>query len=69
MRPHNGWWRASSTPRRWIDLVQESPRWADGKTGQAPQQPPALAAKPAQAPAASSQLSSPLQAMPSSQSR
>ncbi|WP_251864370.1 hypothetical protein [Achromobacter sp. Marseille-Q4962] len=32
MRPHNGWWRASSTPRRWIDLIQEPPRLAvDGK--------------------------------------
>jgi len=24
MRPHNGWWRASSAPRRWIDLFREA---------------------------------------------
>ncbi|CAB3819237.1 hypothetical protein [Achromobacter anxifer] len=52
MRPHNGWWRSTSEPRRWIDLVQESSRWADGKAKQVVQQPAALAAKPVQAPAA-----------------
>lgn len=52
MRPHNGWWRASSAPRRWIDLVQESPRWADDKAKQASQQPAVLAGKPVQTPAA-----------------
>lgn len=52
MRPHNGWWRSSSEPRRWIDLVQEAPRWADIKATQAPQQPAVLAGKPVQAPAA-----------------
>ncbi|CAB3934461.1 hypothetical protein [Achromobacter insolitus] len=52
MRPHNGWWRSSSEPRRWIDLVQEAaPRWVDGKSRQAPQQPVALAGKPVQTPA------------------
>lgn len=53
MRPHNGWWRASSAPRRWIDLVQEAPRWAAGKPAPVPQQAPAVTVdKPAQAPAA-----------------
>lgn len=53
MRPHNGWWRASSAPRRWIDLVQESSRWAAGKPVPAPQQPPAVATeKSVQGPAA-----------------
>lgn len=52
MRPHNGWWRASSAPRRWIDLVQEAPRWADGKAKQPPQQPAVLAGKPVQPPVA-----------------
>ena len=53
MRPHNGWWRASSAPRRWIDLVQESSRWAAGKPTPASQQAPAdTAGKPVQAPAA-----------------
>ena len=52
MRPHNGWWRSTSEPRRWIDQVQEAPRWADAKAKQAAQQPAALAGKPAQAPAA-----------------
>lgn len=42
MRPHNGWWRASSAPRRWIDLVQESPRWAVAKPNPASQQLPAV---------------------------
>ncbi|MFY1864625.1 hypothetical protein ACOTCA_11630 [Achromobacter xylosoxidans] len=42
MRPHNGWWRASSAPRRWIDLVQESPRWAVAQPNPASQQPPAV---------------------------
>ena len=52
MRPHNGWWRASSAPRRWIDLVQESPRWPDDKAKPVSQQPASLAVKPVQAPAA-----------------
>jgi len=52
MRPHNGWWRASSAPRRWIDLVQESPRWADDKAKPVAQQPASVVAKPVQAPAA-----------------
>lgn len=52
MRPHNGWWRASSAPRRWIDLVQESPRWADNKANPVSQTPAAMAGKPVQAPAA-----------------
>lgn len=52
MRPHNGWWRASSAPRRWIDLVQESPRWADNKAKQASHQSAVTAVKPVQAPAA-----------------
>lgn len=51
MRPHNGWWRASSAPRRWIDLVQESPQEAN-KANAALQKPAALAGKPVQAPAA-----------------
>jgi len=51
MRPHNGWWRASSTPRRWIDLVQESPQGAN-KVNAALQKPAAMAGKPVPAPAA-----------------
>jgi hypothetical protein len=49
MRPHNGWWRASSAPRRWIDLVQDTPRWVATQAKQA-SQPAALAAKPVQTP-------------------
>jgi hypothetical protein len=52
MRPHNGWWRSSSEPRRWIDLVQETPRWSDAKASKAPQQPVVVVGKPVQAPAA-----------------
>lgn len=52
MRPHNGWWKGSSTPRRWIDLVQESPRWTDNKSSPVSQTPAVMAGKPAQAPAA-----------------
>ncbi len=25
MRPHNGWWKASSTPCRWMDQIDEAP--------------------------------------------
>jgi len=52
MRPHNGWWRASSAPRRWIDLVQESPRWADAKPNQVSQKSAVAVEKPVRAPAA-----------------
>jgi hypothetical protein len=52
MRPHNGWWRASSAPRRWIDLVQESPRWVDGKPAQVSQKSAVVAEKPVRVPAA-----------------
>ena len=51
MRPHNGWWRASSAPRRWIDLVQEPSRWEGGKVQQAPLAKPAVAGKPLPVPA------------------
>lgn len=51
MRPHNGWWRASSAPRRWIDLVQESSQEAN-KANVAVQKPAVLVGKPVQAPAA-----------------
>ncbi|MEJ2894473.1 hypothetical protein [Bordetella avium] len=41
MRPHNGWWKNTSTPRRWLDAM---------RTRQQPSQGSAAApAKPAQA--------------------
>ncbi|WP_164872499.1 hypothetical protein [Bordetella bronchiseptica] len=30
-RPHNGWWKASSAPRRWLDAMR-SDKPAEGQT-------------------------------------
>ena len=30
MRPHNGWWKTTSTPRRWIEAIRaQDPRQAE----------------------------------------
>ncbi|WP_167383664.1 hypothetical protein [Bordetella genomosp. 12] len=26
MRPHNGWWKNTSTPRRWLDAMRDAAR-------------------------------------------
>ncbi len=46
MRPHNGWWKGSSAPRRWIDLVQEDSPSGEKKPAQVqPTEPAAVATK------------------------
>jgi len=48
MRPHNGWWKTSSTPRRWLDAVRaQDPGQADEAVTQVPV--PAIKPQPAQA--------------------
>ncbi len=49
MRPYNGWWRGSSTPRRWIDQIRHparpspapQPDRSDRQAGASVQQAPA----------------------------
>ena len=44
MRPHNGWWKGTSAPRRWIDLVQEASQTEEKKGVQAQPVVPATVA-------------------------
>ncbi|KCB25979.1 hypothetical protein [Bordetella hinzii] len=44
MRPHNGWWKNTSTPRRWLDAMRAAARQPSSQEAAA-----ALPAKPAQA--------------------